>query len=145
MPSEATNKGTRKEWRELGFYYDRNDSDYEWLLLGSKKGLLSFAKAIGRYAENPANAGISEHEHFGPYWYLELGTWNEPTITDHWIAGPLDCLAELAQEMENRILGAAVGDRISFRELFAPKAPYEFTLAVQPEDYDPARSDPGCW
>lgn len=104
MPSEATNEATRREWRELGYYYDRDDDAREWLLLGSVEGLLGFASAVRRYSENPARAGLSEHEHFGPYWYLELGTWNEPTITDHWIAGPQSSLAQLALELE-RLLG----------------------------------------
>ena len=145
MPSEATNEATRREWRELGFYYHCNDDDREWLLLGSKEGLLGFARAVRRYSENPANAGLSEHEHFGPYSYLELGTWSEPTITDHWIAGPLPSLAWLAQELERQLSGAEVGDRLSFREAFAPESPYEFTLVLQPAGHDPARNDPCCW
>jgi len=43
MPSEATNNATRREWRELGFFYDRDDENKVWRLTGSRAGLLRFA------------------------------------------------------------------------------------------------------
>ena len=61
------NKATRREWRALGFFYDRDDVGRKWRLIGSRAGLLRFKEALLRYAADPRNAGISEHEHFGPY------------------------------------------------------------------------------
>ena len=29
MPSQATNEATRREWRDLGFFYDRDDARRE--------------------------------------------------------------------------------------------------------------------
>jgi hypothetical protein len=40
MPSEATNRATRREWRELGFFYLRDDRTKVWTLAGSRAGLL---------------------------------------------------------------------------------------------------------
>lgn len=39
MPSEATNEATRRAWRELGFFCDRNDAAKEWRIVGSVKDL----------------------------------------------------------------------------------------------------------
>ena len=39
MPSEAANEATRRAWRELGFFCDRNDATNEWRIVGSVKGL----------------------------------------------------------------------------------------------------------
>jgi hypothetical protein len=37
MPSEATNRATRREWRELGFFYLRDDRTKVWTLAGSRR------------------------------------------------------------------------------------------------------------
>ena len=39
MRSEKKNEAIRREWRELGFFYDRNDSAKAWLIRGSRAGL----------------------------------------------------------------------------------------------------------
>ncbi len=41
------------------------------------------------YASDPGNDYQSEHEHYGPYSYLEIMTWPEPSFDDHAIRGPL--------------------------------------------------------
>ena len=74
MPSTDINEMTQREWRELGFFYDRDDDAKEWRLIGSKEGLRQFAHSMQEYAANPGNDLISEHEHFGPYGYLKVGT-----------------------------------------------------------------------
>ncbi len=43
MPSAKINEMTQREWRELGYFYDRDDSAKEWRLIGSKAGLRQFA------------------------------------------------------------------------------------------------------
>ena len=67
MPSDATNRATRREWRELGFFYDRDDGTKVWKLTGSRVGLLRFRDALLSYVADPRNALKSEHEHYGPY------------------------------------------------------------------------------
>jgi hypothetical protein len=66
MPTQDTNEATRSEWRELSFFYDRDDVAKEWRIVGSVKGLQKFSAAMRDYASNPANDSLSEHEHFGP-------------------------------------------------------------------------------
>jgi molybdopterin-guanine dinucleotide biosynthesis protein A len=141
----AMNAQTRAEWRELGFFYDRNDEQWEWRIAGSKAGLEAFAATLQNYAANPNNAVISEHEHLGPYSYLKIGTSHEPDISKQGIAGPLDSLRILAQALQQSVLASKAGDILKFRDKYAPTAPYELTLEVREDDFDPASADECCW
>ena len=145
MPSEAVNEATRREWRELGFFYDRDDNAKRWHIVGSPEGLRSFAKLVAAYSADPNDDALSEHAHFGPYMYLELGTWGMPEITDHWVAGPLSSLAALAQHIERSIPSMRVGGATSVRSAFAPDAAYDLVLELRADSFDPAREDPNCW
>jgi hypothetical protein len=145
MPSPEINEVTRREWRELGFFYDRDDVAKEWRLLGSKAGLRLFAANLKRYVDDRRNELISEHEHFGPYMYLKVGTWASPEITDDWIAGPLPVLQQLALAIDAWLETAAIGERLSVRSKFAASSPYEFTLEMYADSFDPAVADPCCW
>jgi hypothetical protein len=95
MPSDDVNQWTRREWRELGLFYDRNDETKVWRLIGSRSGLLRFRDALLAYADDPGNDYESEHEHYGPYSYLEIVTWPEPGFDDHAIRGSLPDLKRL--------------------------------------------------
>lgn len=142
MLSERAKEVTRREWRELGFFYDRDDQEKKWKVIGARAGLRKFASLVRQYASDLRNEAISEHEHYGPYMYLEVGTWDVPQITDHWIAGPLDKLLALASTIEETIANQAVGERISLRPLFAPNSPYDLELEMRPKDFDPVSEDP---
>ena len=145
IPSEQTNLATQREWRELGFYYDRNDELREWRIEGSLAGLNQFSARLAAYSTDPRNATLSEHEHFGPYWYLEVGTWHEPVITDHWIAGTLDQILALAELISRSLDDACPGTQMTLREDFSPGSAYELRLIVREPDFDPARADSACW
>lgn len=145
MPSSEINERTQREWRELGFFYDRDDDAKEWRLIGAKAGLLQFAHAMQKYAAKPSNDLISEHEHFGPYSYLAVGTWTTSEITDHWIAGPLKDIQRLALTVISRLDTVSVCDCIYLRAEFAPLSPYELVLEVKDDSYDPAKADLACW
>lgn len=142
MLSEKAKQATRREWQELGFYYDRNDDQKKWQIIGSRDGLRKFADLIRRYADNRAHEGLSEHTHYGPYSYLEVGTWNVPQIDGHWVAGPLDKLRELADSTEQAIARQNPGERISLRTLFAPQATYDLEIEMRADGFDPATEDP---
>jgi hypothetical protein len=38
MPSDPVNTATRRKWRELGFFYGRDDERRVWRLRGSRRG-----------------------------------------------------------------------------------------------------------
>jgi len=110
-------------------------------MIGSTAALRKFTGLLRAYCSNPDNARISEHEHYGPYFYLEVGTWTKTEITDHWIAGPLPDLRALADEIDGRLDAARPGDILAFRDVFAPDAPYALDLEVRGEPFDPASLD----
>jgi len=47
------NEATRRRWRDLGFFYDRNDKNKEWLIRGSRSGLLMFGGILHDHLNNP--------------------------------------------------------------------------------------------
>jgi hypothetical protein len=118
MSSDALNKRIRDDWRNLGFFYNRDDQDKTWTLTGSRAGLLRFRDALLAYVANPRNALKSEHEHYGPYSYLEVMTWPEAGFDDHTIRGPLADLARLAGLIEDKIAAARPGSAVRIREEF---------------------------
>jgi hypothetical protein len=144
MPSEAAKEATRRAWRALGFFCDRNDSTKEWRIVGSVKGSRKFASEIRKYASNPANDRISEYQHFGPSMNLEVGTWHQAEITDQWIAGPVTELLRLATLVEQSVQPNVVGQRIALRSNFSPLSPYELIFDVRDDAFDPALADSTC-
>src|SRR3954466_13369192 len=141
MPSDATNQSTRREWRELGFFYDRDDQAKLWQLTGSRAGLLRFRDVLRSYAADPQNQLQSEHEHYGPYGYLEVMTWPEAGFDDHAIRGSLADIARLATIVEKKLAAALPGSTIRIREEFAANSPYELILEVKEDEFDPASAD----
>lgn len=145
MPTEKVNEATRREWRELGFFYDRDDETKEWLIRGSRAGLFRFARILLEYSKNPRRQQPSEHDHFGPYMYLEIGTWSTRVIDDHWIAGTLGDLSALSALIAERVSNAKEGGVLRLRDAYAPSSPYELRLEVCSDDFDSAAADKACW
>ncbi len=142
MPSDAANKATRREWRELGFFYDRDDQTRVWKLTSSRAGLLGFRDALLSYVADPRNALKSEHEHYGPYSYLEVMTWPEAGFDAHAIRGPLADLTRLAKLIEAKLATARPGSSLLIKEEFAPDSPYGLVLDLREDGFDPATADP---
>jgi hypothetical protein len=129
------------EWRELGFFYDRDDETRIWKLIGSRAGLLRFRDELLLYVANPKNALKSEHEHYGPYSYLEIMTWPEAGFDDHAIRGPLEDLARLAKLIEAKVDTMCPGSTLQIREEFAAHSPYALLLEMRQDLFDPATAD----
>jgi hypothetical protein len=132
---------TRREWRELGFFYDRDDASKEWRLVGSRAGLRRFSDLLRVYVGDPRNEAKSEHEHYGPYMYLELMTWPEADIDDHTIRGPLTALEHLASLVEARIGAMKPGANVRIRDDFAAGTSYALVLDLRDDDFDPSSLD----
>jgi hypothetical protein len=141
MPSEDIRERTRREWRELGFFADRNDETKVWRLVGSRSGLLQFRDVLLEYADDPSNDYKSEHEHYGPY-YFEIMTWPEPGFDDHAIHGSLADLKRLAAVVEKKLAVAQAGDSVFIQNEFAVNSPYALILEVREDGFDPAQADP---
>ena len=142
MPSEEVNEATRKEWRDLGFFYDRDDDRNEWRLVGSHSGLLKFRDLLLRYVGNPRNAANSEHDHYGPYMYLEIMTAAQPGIDRHAIYGALQDLRRLASVVETKLKNTRAGSLVRIDEEFARDCGYSLLLDIREENFDPASADP---
>ena len=142
MPGDATNEATKREWRELGFFYDRDDQARIWKLTGSRAGLLCFRDALLSYAADPRNASNSEHSHYGPYAYLEVMTWPEAGLDEHAIRGPLTDLTRLAKLIEAKIATAHPSSTVVIQEEFAAYSPYALVLDLREDGFDPATADP---
>jgi hypothetical protein len=132
---------TRAEWRELGFFYDRDDQAKEWRLTGSRQGLLAFATLLEDYSSDPRNVTLSEHDHFGPHMYLEVMTSHEPGLDDHAISGSLPDLARLGRLVRDAVTSAPSRPIVINRQ-YAPSAEYSLVLNVREDGFDPASMDP---
>jgi hypothetical protein len=131
---------TRAEWRELGFFYDLNHSLKEWLLIGSRGGLLRFSELLRAYASNPRREGMSEHDHYGPYMYLKVMTWPHAGIDANTIHGTRDDLRRLASLVEEKVAALAPGDRARIRDEF-PLSEYALVMELRDDSFDPASPD----
>jgi hypothetical protein len=138
---EALKAHTRAAWNELGFFYDRDDESKEWKIIGTRVGLLKFVALLRSYAADPRNAMTSEHEHYGPYMYLELMTWPEPGMDEHSIHGPLGELARLASIVEGKVAELAPGNVVRIQEEFSPSAKYSLVLERRDDRFNPASED----
>ena len=136
-PSDATNKATRREWRELGFFYEGKNG--EWRLVGSKDGLLKFRDLLLEYVKDPRNATISEHEHYGPYMYLEITTSQKADINEHCIEGTLFDLERLAHLIDTELARATPGALIDVGKKYCSNG--ILRLEVKESGFDPASAD----
>ena len=84
----------------------------------------------------------SEHEHYGPYSYLEIMTWPEPGFDRHAVRGSLSDLERLAAIVAAKLASAQPGEAISIRTEFAVNSSYALILQVREDDFDPAEADP---
>ena len=142
VPSGTTNQATRREWRELGFFHGRNDQTRAWKFIGSQSGLLRFRDALLAYVADPGNIEKSEHEHYGPYSYLQIMTWPEPGFDHHAIRGSLSDLKRLAAIVEAKLAEAHAGEVVCIWDEFAANTPYGLILEVREDGFDPAEADP---
>ena len=142
MTSKETDKQTRIEWRELGFFYDYDKINSRWRLVGSRQGLLKFCDILNDYTADERNAPLSEHEHYGPYWYLKLTTWTEPIITADDIRGTLEDFRRLSKLTKQKLENASVGDRFIIDEEYSPKNEAKILFEIEADDFDAAKADP---
>lgn len=132
---------TRSEWRELGFFYDRDDSLKEWRLVGSRLGLRRFPELLRAYVAHPCNEAKSEHDHYGPYMHLKVMTWPDAGMDGNAIYGTLNDMERLATLVDEKIAGLAPGHIARIREEFASTSEYTLVLELRDDGFDPASAD----
>jgi|GEM_PF-686025 len=131
------------EWRELGFYYDLDDrlSVNQWRFYGSKNGFLNFIKLLDNYTNNKSNDAISEHEHYGPYSYLKIMTWDKPQITDSYIAGTISDLRSLRNIIAEKLNKTEAGQTFSIDKDFGYENTVTAKFFVMADNFDPVSMD----
>lgn len=142
MPTERTNETTRDEWRELGFFYDKNEAEQVWRFVGSKEGLWQFVKLLRQYVADPRRAALYEHDHYGPYMYLKVMTWHDAAMDKNSIHGTIADLTRLAQIVEEKLTAASQGDVVTIRDEYSQECTYSLRLDVKGDGFDPASEDP---
>ena len=141
-PSEQTNQATRAKWRDLGFYYDFDPSQACWRFVGSQHGLRHFRDLLIAYTHNPQHQQLSEHEHYGPYFYLTVRTGNAPAIASDGIVGTLDDLRRLAHLVDEKLHTTLIGGLFTIDGEYASHNLAILQCEVQADAFDPASADP---
>lgn len=144
MHSPNSSAQIRDQWRDLGFFYDRDDERRRWIVLGSRAGVTAFCALLREYAANPSKAKLFEHDHFGPYWYLKVMTYAEPILNENVIGGRLEDLSRLADLLESRLAALSPGDRFTIGREYAPDSEYVLDVELAPDAFDPSSADPLC-
>lgn len=131
------------EWQELGFYYDFDNrlSVNQWRFFGSKNGLQNFVSLLDEYTNNLANDTLSEHEHYGPYGYLKIMTWDKPTITSNYIAGTIPDLKLLSNLISEKLDKTAPGQTFNIENDYGQDNTITAKFFVMADNFDPASMD----
>lgn len=111
---EAIEAATRDEWRELGFYFDYEESSKTHNIHGDRIGLTKFSNLLLDYASNPLNAEVG-HDHIGPYMSLEIRTGKALKIHESCIEGTINDLRMLSQFLQDQLSDSDSGQSFSFQ------------------------------
>lgn len=139
--SKSLAESTRSAWESLGFFYDYDESSRTWVVRAHRRGMDRLCEELRRYASDPRNADISEHEHYGPYSYLKFVTWTEPKVVADGIYGRVEDFDRLAQLIARAIVSARPGDRIRIDEAYAAANEAKLNLVLEPDSFDVASAD----
>src|SRR5688572_28829973 len=133
---------TRAEWEVLGFFYGYDDASRNCVIRANRRGMQTFCAGFRRYAADPTNAPLSEHEHYGPYAYLKFVTWTEPKVEPDGIYGKRADFERLADLVEKAIARARPGDRVRIDEAYSKAGEAKLELVLEPDDFEVASADP---
>lgn len=95
-----------------------------------------------QYSTNPRKNKLGEHEHFGPYWYLEVLTSDQPEINEHAICGTLTDIARLAEILRRKLSSAAEGDSFIVDSEYFKFNQSKMKFDILFEGVDPSTLDP---
>jgi len=131
----------RKEWRELGVYYETDSVTKEWKIYGDRNGIGNLARIILEYCKIDSSSVISEHMHLGPYCYLKIMTWDEAFINLDVIAGTIEDLKKLSGLIKDKVENTKTGDSFSIDKEFADNNEAKITFKVMADNFDPVTMD----
>ena len=132
----------RDEWRKLGFFYQCDQRQRMWRLVGSKSGLMSVKDLLTAYVADPRHEQLAQLERYGPYGYFEVMTGEKPGIDENGVYGRLSDLHRLGELVEERLSQALPGATFSIKREYAEDAKYSIVFQVVDDDFDPSSEDP---
>lgn len=134
---------TIREWRDLGFHYDRDDDRQVWTIRGSIAGIKRLSDLVRQFSRDARKDVPFEHDHYGPYMYLKImNVPNERGFSGNAIFAPRRDFSLLADLIETRLRVASPGDIFNLRDDFAPNSKCELRIVIADDDFDPALYDP---
>jgi len=103
--------------------------------------LKKFVDILDKYVTNPVNEALSEHDHYGPYGYLKIMTWDKPIITENYIAGSLNDLNYLKNLLNKMLSEVAIGESFDVAEYYGSGNGAAAKFFVMPDPFDPVIMD----
>ena len=131
----------KREWRELGVYYETDNVTNEWKFYGDRKGIENFKTIIKEYCDKKENYQVSEHIHLGPYSYLKIMTWDKPFISTDVIAGTTGDLKKLSELIKTKLKNTKTGESFSIDKEFGDDNKAKITMHVMADNFDPVTMD----
>lgn len=131
----------REDWRELGFYYHRNNALQRWDIFANQQGFLRLAEELQEYAQSLGKI-MGEHDHIEPDWSLTLTTSAHYFINDRGIYGTAADFEALATHIVDTVSHLHAGQ---VHIINAPKVDvysYALYLLLQDDDFDAASMMP---
>jgi hypothetical protein len=134
---------TTEEWRKLGFFYcQKAEANInEWQFYGSQQGLFKFVELLDKYIHNHNRHFNSEHDHYGPYMYLKIMTWDKPLITNNFIAGTINDLEKLKNIVKDKLAAAQSGQEFYIDKEYGVENTMGLRFIVLSADFDPPSLD----
>ncbi len=140
--SDKGNQAIREQWQILGFFYDIKDDEKLWYIVGSKHGLINFYNILIDYVNDPQYDKISAHEHYGPYMYLKIMTWDQPNINKNGIRGSKEDLRKLSEIFKTKLKNTSIGHHFTIGSEYTVDNDYSVLVEVMEDSFDPALIDP---
>ena len=133
----------KDEWRELGFYYDleQTDDKKEWRFYGDIKGLNNFVRLLEDYTNKSANNFLSEHDHYGPYSYLKIMTWDRPVIAESYIAGTILDLKDFKNILADKLAKVQAGQTFTIDKEYGINNSAVAKFFIMDDGFDPVSMD----
>lgn len=139
--SEKLDNIMKKEWRSLGFYYERDDDARKWRMIGSPTGINEFRLVLLKYIKERDPDAKFDHDHLGPYGYLKITTWDEPRIIKAGIDGAFEDFERLAEIIRGKLSDEMIGKTFTIKDEYSKKCEYSLEFRVKEYGFDPVEAD----
>ena len=85
---------------------------------------------------------ISEDEHYGPYSYLKIMTWDKPVINNDAISGTLSDLKKLSNLIKKKLESQRIPSEFEIDKEYSNQNESKLRFEIKEDGFDPASADP---